>query len=249
MSQDLAIERAVADIIVNLGILPATTLSAPLNAGDTHITVSDPTHMTEQGMIVWPGSYADAGYDEPLPIPPGGVSGNVITADFSSVGYSGFKYAQPVNTAVTTNIVVGVPDNIANWLELGDPVIFVHVLDETVATPATRLNESTYTVLVQYHRSLLKPQDSSMDANMWALRQQQAARIDMDAIAQALIGNRRLVNSVSVANAQGLGQLGQTGGKLRKDWATLVRDEVTEQMVSALRLTVRGLPSTFASYP
>lgn len=229
-STDLAITRAVCGLILPLGIVPTTTLTADAQVGDTSVTLADNTPLS-QGWLL---QFDDTQGEEPVPV-------GLPTSTTATPLQSPLAYSHASGTTVYANLFDFAPPQTGQMLSSGHPVVFVYVQRQTDQYTQMRVQGPTYRVLIRYERAVSQPGGApSLNPNVWSRRQQQQGRTDLETIADALRQNPRLAVKGSVY-AEDLGRLKSPGPTIEKVWDIIVRDADSHIFVADLTVTVRGL--------
>jgi hypothetical protein len=235
---DTTVANAIRDIILPLGFVPSTTLTAGALVGDTVLTVANGGVFPLSAPLV----FADAHGERRIPI--ASTDTTTITLDTANIGLSsGLQFAHASGTTVYSNLYVGMPIAFGDLTPTGWPAISVMVMgeDERQVTIPNGY-ENSHVVHVGYTVRLSPPNGSGINPNVWALEQQDLARVELEAIAAALRANNRLITA-SGNHAIDLGAAGSPGEtRIRKDWSRLTGDYDVLSFTAAMLVFVRERP-------
>lgn len=242
---DIQIAAAIRDIILGIpNIIPQSNLSIAINPGDPTITLDNTGRFAKDGLIM----FADDQGESTLAI--ADKTGNIITPDFTGLGYTtpGLQKSHSQGTKVYSNLLVDVPNDMDAMLLHGDPVVIVIAADEEESWLMPRVTQSLFTMHIEYHRVLVRPQNQQMNTNIWAIKQQERARVDLENISETIRKNPKLRTDKG-NNAEMLGDKSGSRAIISKSWRKLTADDTLDQFAVAMTIIVRANPKPFLGMP
>lgn len=245
---DINLAESLRDIILSCGIVPETTLTAQANPGDTVLQVADNSRFLPGGVF----DFGDLVGEELCTIgdkSANGVTPQTITLDFTGTGNSGLTETHTLGTTVFTNLMTDAPADLTPGMSLGDPFIWVMTKTDQDFTFGMHKTRGPMQLHVSYFRQLARPNDgpgTRMALNVWAKRQQKAARTDLDVIARAVKSNRSLAVEGRPEQAVDLGDLRQDGAQImQRTWAKMTVVTDTEMFIAELDIVVTKAFDTY----
>lgn len=184
------IAQAACQIVINAGKVPATTISAPSNVGDTFIAVTDGSKFIAESVLTfWDGS------GERLMAIDDKSTANTIPFRFP-VAPLGLTTPHIAGGQVATNIFYHPLADNSSAFDNGFPVIGCYVLDNTKIMPNSGQAQGKGILTIRYQLNALQADDSRMDSQIWLGQELDRGEKDADDLMAVL--EKNFTMSVSV---------------------------------------------------
>lgn len=239
------VEAAIRDTILAItpSLVPTATLATAAAVGDTTLTVGtgQTARFPAAGLVL----FADGAGERRIRI--GSVADPVLTLDTSGMGQTGLAFAHAAGTTIYANLVTGMGIQYAPMLALGDPVFSITTLREDLyryTQPHGYV--AVYSMHIAYSVQLLPVAGDTVDANVWALEQQDRAKTTLHTVQTALQHNYSLITQTATAAVLDIGMPGAGGQgtpEFTTDWTQLIGDLDTYQFTAALNVIYYGDPA------
>jgi hypothetical protein len=202
-----ALRDAIATIIVNLGLVPTTTVSVASNVGDSTLQVANASNFVTGGIA----SFWDGTTEFPCVIATTNTTSTpqTVTLSFQGRSVSGLQSSHAPGAVLATNILTTRPNRqeqgvVQTMLANGYPVLRVFVWASSLRWEgaSTTMPRMAADLIYQLPLDQVAAPQGWLQSDLWTLQQDNRAEADMASLINNLRQNSRvIVNGTSNALA------------------------------------------------